>query len=88
MEPYFWLGFIAGAVVTSGSVAAAVRGLRTGKLGDYSWWFVLSQVVGCSLYVIYLTIVGAWAGMLWTLISLVCFAIVLKIKFGEELEWA
>jgi uncharacterized protein with PQ loop repeat len=83
MEAMFTLGFIAGAVVTSGSVAAALRALRTRSVSDYSWWFVVSQLVGCFLYSIYMWYQGAWAAMYWTIISVLCFGIICYVKSKE-----
>lgn len=83
METLFTLGFIAGAIVTGGSLAAAIRALRTRSVKDYSGFFVGSQVAGLFLYSIYMWYQGAWAALYWTAMSFICFLIILWVKINE-----
>jgi len=47
------LGIVAAALVTSSFLPQIIRGYRTKKLGDVSYWLMTMICVGMSLWIVY-----------------------------------
>jgi MtN3 and saliva related transmembrane protein len=50
---FTWLGFTAGAVTSIGFIPQLVRGFKTKRLNDVSYWMPLVLATGMSLWLIY-----------------------------------
>ena len=48
-----WLGLLAGTITSSGFVPQIVRGYRTKKLDDVSYWMPLVLAIGMSIWLTY-----------------------------------
>ena len=53
MDSLTLLGFAAGAVTSMGFIPQLVKGFRTKKLDDVSYWMPLVLVVGMALWLTY-----------------------------------
>ena len=50
---YTWLGLTAGAVTSVGFIPQLIRGYRTKKLDDISYWMPLVLTSGMALWLVY-----------------------------------
>ena len=48
-----WLGIIAGAVTSVGFIPQIVKGFRTKKMDDVSYWMPIVLAMGMTLWLIY-----------------------------------
>lgn len=53
LDTLTYLGFIAGAVTSIGFIPQLIKGFRTKKLEDISYWMFLILATGMTLWLIY-----------------------------------
>jgi len=53
MDSLTLLGFAAGAITSIGFIPQLVKGFRTKKLDDVSYWMPFVLIVGMSLWLVY-----------------------------------
>lgn len=52
-DVFTWLGLTAGAVTSVGFIPQIIRGYRTKKLDDISYWMPLVLACGMTLWLVY-----------------------------------
>jgi MtN3 and saliva related transmembrane protein len=50
---YIWIGFAAGAITSVGFIPQLIRGYKTKRLDDVSYWMPLVLAIGMSLWLSY-----------------------------------
>lgn len=53
IDIFTWLGLTAGAITSIGFIPQLVRGYKTKRLDDVSFWMPLVLVIGMSLWLAY-----------------------------------
>jgi len=53
IDPITFVGFAAGAITSMGFIPQLIRGYRTKKLDDVSYWMPLVLTIGMTLWFIY-----------------------------------
>jgi uncharacterized protein with PQ loop repeat len=82
----FFVGFIAGGLMTTGQGAQLYKVIKTHKVEDISSPFLAASAIGTILYGLYAYFLSAWSMLAWCVISIfiiVCIAL-LKIYYEPE----
>jgi uncharacterized protein with PQ loop repeat len=81
----FFVGFIAGGLMTTGQGAQLYKVIKTHKVEDISSPFLAASAIGTILYGLYAYFLSAWAMLAWCVISiiiLICISL-LKIDYKQ-----
>jgi len=73
-------GLIAGAITSMGFIPQLIRGYKTKKLEDVSYFMPLVLAIGMSLWIVYGYILGAIAVIIANLFGINCCLILIAMK--------
>ena len=73
-------GLVAGAVTSAGFIPQLVRGYRTKKLEDVSYFMPIVLTVGMTLWFIYGLFLGALAVIVANIFGVVCCLTLISLK--------
>lgn len=77
------VGFVAGALMTSGQAAQLYKMKVTGKAEDVSGLFIVISILGTVLYLIYGWNLGAYAMLVWCGISFIILSWIFLLKYRD-----
>lgn len=75
-----WLGLLAGTITSSGFLPQIVRGYRTKKLDDVSYWMPLVLAIGMSLWLAYGLIINDFAIIATNIFGVACNVSLIGMK--------
>ena len=78
------LGLVAGAVTSTGFIPQLIRGFRTKKLHDVSYYMPLVLILGMSLWLLYGILRGDFSIIVANFIGVSCnvFLLIMKKIYG------
>jgi MtN3 and saliva related transmembrane protein len=79
------LGSVAAALVTGSFLPQVIRGYRTKRLTDVSYWLMITICIGLSLWIVYGIVKQDWViiGANIGTIALNVILLVLKVKYSK-----